>query len=104
MPSATPYRDRIEPLQPTPDLLALQTPQWWRRHGYGLSHAPARHRLERRGRVGAGREVSGHDQRVKPYRVTAGGKRQLASERPRRGQLSEASARAMEPRGEGGEA
>jgi DNA-binding PadR family transcriptional regulator len=39
-----------------------------------------------------------------PYRLTAEGKKQLASERSRWEQLSEAIARALNPRGEEGEA
>ncbi len=62
---------------------------------------PALHRLERQGWVSSDREVSENNQRVKVYRLTAGGK-QLASERSRWEQLSEAIARALSPRGEEG--
>jgi DNA-binding PadR family transcriptional regulator len=41
---------------------------------------------------------------VKVYRLTAEGKKQLASERSRWEQLSEAIARALNPQGGGGEA
>jgi DNA-binding PadR family transcriptional regulator len=65
---------------------------------------PALHRLERRGWVSSGWQVSDNNQRVKAYRLTAAGKKQLASERSRWEQFSEAIARALNPRGEGGEA
>lgn len=121
MPKETRYRNRIELLQGTLDLLVLQTLQWGPRHGYGISQAirinsgdvlrvdtgslyPALHRLERRRWVCSGWEVSENNQRVKVYRLTAEGKRRLASERSRWEQLSEAIARALSPRAEGGEA
>jgi transcriptional regulator len=119
MPKGIRYRDRIELLQGTLDLLVLQTLRWGPQHGYGIGQAiransgdvlrvdtgslyPALHRLERQGRVSSGWEVSGNNQRVKVYRLTAEGRKQLASERSRWEQLSEAIARALGPRGEEG--
>ena len=121
MPRETRYRNRIELLQGTLDLLVLQTLLWGPHHGYGISQAiwvnsgdvlrvdtgslyPALHRLERQGWVSSEWKLSENNQRVKVYRLTAGGKRLLASERSRWEQLSEAIARALNPRGEGGEA
>jgi PadR family transcriptional regulator, regulatory protein PadR len=121
MPKETRYRNRIELLQGTLDLLVLQTLQWGPQHGYGISQAiktnsgevlrvdtgslyPALHRLERQGWVSSEWKVSGNNQRVKVYRLTAEGKKQLASERSRWEQLSEAITRALNPRGEEGEA
>jgi transcriptional regulator len=121
MPKETRYRNRIELLQGTLDLLVLQTLQWGPQHGYGISQAimvnsgevlrvdtgslyPALHRLERQGRVSSDWKVSDNNQRVKVYRLTAEGKRQLASERSRWEQLTEAIARALDPRGEEGKA
>ena len=115
------YRDRIELLQGTLDLLVLQTLGWGPQHGYGIGQAiransgdvlrvdtgslyPALHRLERQGWVGSEWKVSGNNQRVKVYRLTAEGRGQLASERSRWEQLSEAIARALSPRGGEGEA
>jgi PadR family transcriptional regulator PadR len=121
MPKETRYRNRIELLQGTLDLLIMQTLQWGPQHGYGISQAimvnsgevlrvdtgslyPALHRLERQKRVSSDWKVSENNQRVKVYRLTAEGKRQLASERSRWEQLTEAIARALDPRGEEGEA
>lgn len=121
MPKETRYRNRIELLQGTLDLLILQTLQWGPQHGYGISQAimvnsgevlrvdtgslyPALHRLERQRRVSSDWKVSDNNQRVKVYRLTAEGKRQLASERSRWEQLTEAIARALDPRGEEGKA
>ncbi|HEV2387161.1 MAG TPA: PadR family transcriptional regulator [Candidatus Acidoferrales bacterium] len=101
------YQNRIELLQGTLDLLVLQTLQWGPRHGYGISQAiragsgdvlqvdtgslyPALHRLERRRWIAAEWKVSENKQRTRVYRLTAAGKKQLASERSRWEQLSEA--------------
>ena len=94
------YRNRIELLQGTLDLLILQTLQWGPRHGYGISQAirtgsgevlradtgslyPALHRLERAKWVAAEWKTSENQQRVKVYRLTEAGKRQLLRERSR---------------------
>ena len=120
MPKKTPYRNRIELLQGTLDLLILQTLQWGPQHGYGISQAirvnsgdvlrvdtgslyPALHRLERQGWVSSEWKVSDNNQRVKAYRLTAEGKKRLASERSRWEQFSAAIARALNPLGEEGE-
>jgi len=121
MVKGTRYRNRIELLQGTLDLLVLQTLQWGPQHGYGISQAirvnsgdvlrvdtgslyPALHRLERQGWVNSDWKVSDNNQRVKVYSLTAQGKKQLASERSRWEQLSEAIARALNPQGTEGEA
>ena len=94
------YRNRIELLQGTLDLLILQTLQWGPRHGYGISQAirtgsgdvlradtgslyPALHLLERAKSIAAEWKKSENQQRVKVYRLTAAGKKQLLSERSR---------------------
>jgi transcriptional regulator len=98
------YQNRIELLQGTLDLLILQTLQWGPRHGYGISQAiragsgevlrsdtgslyPALHRLERAKWIGAEWKTSENQQRVKVYRLTAAGRKQLLSERSRWEQL-----------------
>lgn len=92
------YQNRIELLQGTLDLLILQTLAWGPQHGYGISVAirahsadvlradtgslyPALHRLERKGQIAARWEQSENKQRVKVYRLTAAGRKQLRSER-----------------------
>ena len=104
---------RIELLQGTLDLIILQTLQWGPRHGYGISQMiransnellkvetgslyPALHRLERQGWIEADWTTSEKNQRVKEYRLTAAGKRQLAEERGRWEQLSSAMASILE--------
>jgi len=110
-----PYRNRIELLQGTLDLLILQTLQWGPQHGYAISQAiransgdtlyvdtgslyPALHRLERKGWIAAKWEVSEHRQRTKSYRLTATGKKQLLTEHSRWFRMVEAMARALNPR------
>lgn len=100
MAGKTRYRNRIEILQGTLDLLILQTLQWGPRHGYGITQAiragssdalqvdtgslyPALHRLETQGWVAATWKLSENNQRTRVYRLTARGRRQLISERSR---------------------
>jgi transcriptional regulator len=92
-----PYRNRIELLQGTLDLLIMQTLQWGAQHGHGIAQAirsrsgdvlmvetgslyPALHRLERQGWLASKWKVSDNNQRAKYYSLTATGKKQLASE------------------------
>src|ERR671919_1488755 len=103
------YRNRIELLQGTLDLLILQTLQWGPQHGYSIAQAiqagssdvlqvdtgslyPALHRLEKQGWIAATWKVSAHKQRTRVYRLTAAGRRQLASERSRWQMLVDAMA------------
>ncbi|HEX8651045.1 MAG TPA: PadR family transcriptional regulator [Pyrinomonadaceae bacterium] len=114
MPKKLPYQNKIELLQGTLDLLILQTLQWGPHHGYGISQLirtnsgqvlqvdtgslyPALHRLERQKAITSEWKISENKQQVKVYRLTATGKKQLATERSRWEQLSEAIARALNP-------
>src|SRR5579859_1651735 len=108
------YQNRIELLQGTLDLLILQTLRWGPQHGYGISQAirtnsgdilqvdtgslyPALHRLERQKWISADWKISGNKQRVRVYRLTAKGRKQLASERSRWAQVSDAIAGVLNP-------
>lgn len=108
------YQNRIELVQGTLDLLILQTLRWGPRHGYGISQAirtnsgdilqvdtgslyPALHRLERQKWISADWKVSENKQRVRVYRLTVKGKKQLESERSRWAQVSDAIAGVLNP-------
>jgi len=105
---------RIELLQGTLDFIILQTLRWGPRHGYGLAQMiragsndtlqvdtgslyPALHRLERKKWIEADWDVSENRQRVRVYRLTATGRKQLAVERTRWEQISRAIAGIMQP-------
>ena len=92
-----PYRNRVELLQGTLDLLILQTLQWGTQHGHGIAQTirsrsgdllvvetgslyPALHRLERQGWLTSKWKTSENNQRAKYYSLTLAGKKQLASE------------------------
>ena len=108
------YRNQVELLQGTLDMLILKTLQWGPQHGYGIGNAiransgellkvetgslyPALHRLERQKAIEADWDVSDNNQRVRVYRLTAAGRRLLAEERSRWEQLTEAIAGLMAP-------
>ena len=103
---------RVELLQGTLDLIVLQALRWGPRHGYGIAQLiransrdalqvetgslyPALHRLEKQKWIAAEWSVSENGQRVRVYRLTSAGKRQLVSERSRWQQLSDAIASIM---------
>jgi len=94
------YRNRIELLQGTLDMLVLKTLQWGPQHGYGITQAlrtrsgevlqvetgslyPALHRMERHKWIAAEWKVTEQNQRARFYRITAEGRRQLANDRSR---------------------
>jgi PadR family transcriptional regulator, regulatory protein PadR len=100
---------RVELLQGTLDMIILQTLRWGPRHGYGIAQMirassrealqvetgslyPALHRLEKQALIEAEWGVSENGQRVRVYRLTAGGRKQLRAERSRWEQLSNAIA------------
>jgi PadR family transcriptional regulator PadR len=108
------YRDQLEILQGTLDMLILQTLQWGPRHGYALSKSirtqsgeilkvdtgslyPALHRLERKRWVAAEWKDSEVGPRLRVYRLTHAGKKQLISERSRWTRLTEAIAGILNP-------
>jgi transcriptional regulator len=105
---------RIELLQGTLDLIILQTLRFGPRHGYGLAQLirssssdvlrvdtgslyPALHRLERRRWIAAEWGLSEHNQRVRIYRLTPRGRKQLSAERSRWEQLCRAIGAIMAP-------
>jgi len=105
---------RIELLQGTLDLIILQTLRWGPRHGYGITQLiragskdalqvdtgslyPALHRLERQKFIAAEWLISENNQRVRVYSLTDRGRKQLAAERSRWAQMSDAIAGLMKP-------
>jgi len=106
------YRNRIELLQGTLDMLILQTLRWGPRHGYGMTAAivagsqevlqvetgslyPALHRLEKQGWVKSEWKQTENNQRAKFYSLTAAGRKHLASEQSRWNQMTGAIAGLM---------
>ena len=113
-----PYRNRIEVLQGTLDMLILQTLQWGPRHGHGIGQMlraksedllqiehgslyPALHRLERQGWVASEWKKSEANRRARFYRLTRAGKLQLSREQSNWSKVVRAIARIMRPADEG---
>lgn len=104
---------RIEVLQGTLDLIILQTLAAGPLHGYGIAQQirarsvdvlrvdtgslyPALHRLAKKEWIGAQWAVSDKGQRVREYRLKPAGRKQLAVERDRWEQFSEALGRILQ--------
>lgn len=99
-------------LQGTLDMLILKTLVRGAKHGYAIAEAiaaaseealrveegalyPALHRLELKGLLAAEWGLSGNNRRAKYYRLTAAGRKTLASESKRWTRISAAIARVM---------
>jgi len=108
------YKNRIELLQGTLDMLILQTLQWGPQHGHGIGQAiransgellqvetgslyPALHRLENKGWVASEWKLSEKNQRAKYYRLTPAGKKQLSAEQSQWRLLVKAISKVMKP-------
>jgi len=98
----------------TLDMLVLRTLLFGPAHGHTIAHAiersselvlqvehgslyPALHRLEKQGWISAEWKLSENKQRAKYYCLTVSGKKHLAAERSKWGQLVGAIARIMDP-------
>jgi PadR family transcriptional regulator PadR len=108
------YRNHIELLQGTLDMLILRTLQWGSQHGHGIGQAlrvsseealqiehgslyPALHRLERQGWLASEWKLSEANRRAKYYRLTPSGKRQLSKEQSKWEAVVRTIARVMRP-------
>ena len=109
-----PYRNRIELLQGTLDMLILRTLLLGPAHGHAIVKAiernseevlqveqgslyPALHRLIKRGWISAEQGTSENNRRAKFYRLTAKGRRQLTLETSKWDKLAGAIARILRP-------
>jgi PadR family transcriptional regulator, regulatory protein PadR len=115
MQSEEPYKNRIELLQGTLDMLILQTLRWGPLHGYAIalgirsasedvlqvetgSLYPALHRLEKKGWLRATWGTTENRQRARFYQLTAKGRRQLAEEQAKWSLMVDAVAALMSRR------
>jgi PadR family transcriptional regulator, regulatory protein PadR len=115
------YKNRVELLQGTPDMLITADPSVGPQHGYGIVQAlrvnsgdvlqvetgslyPALHRLERQGWVRAGWKQTEANQRAKYYSITPAGKKELTTDLTRWEQMVTAVAVIMHGDPEGNDA
>ena len=109
-----PYRNRIDLLQGTLDMLILQALQWGPMHGYGIAQLirmksaeifqvetgslyPALHRLERARQVKSEWKFTEARQRAKFYQITRTGKTRLLADHERWQSIVNAIAAIMTP-------
>ncbi len=109
-----PYKDRIEILQGTLDMLILRTLQWGPQHGHGIGQAlransadllqiehgslyPALHRMEHQGWLKSDWKASEANRKAKYYSLTAAGKKQLLAEESKWDALVATIATIMKP-------
>jgi transcriptional regulator len=114
MPEKNPYKNGVEVLQGTLDMLMLQALQWGPMHGYGIAQPiklkssevlqietgslyPALHRLERQRWVKSEWRITESKQRAKFYKITTLGKEQLLSDHERWQTMVRAIAAIMGP-------
>jgi transcriptional regulator len=114
MPVGGRYKNRLEILQGTLDMLILRTLRMGPQHGHRISLAiragsddvlqidhgslyPALHRLERQGLISAQWKLTENKQRAKYYRLTLAGRKHLNVERSHWSRLSAAIARILDP-------
>jgi transcriptional regulator len=106
--------ERLALLQGTLDMLVLQTLSWGPVHGHGIavtiqrqsgetllvdhgSLYPALERLQTKKWIAAAWSASDTGRRVRLYRITATGRRQLTAETSKWARLTEAIARVLKP-------
>jgi transcriptional regulator len=106
--------DRLEFLQGTLELLILRTLRFGPLHGYGVARFigessggalsveagslyPALQRLELQGLITAKWDISDRNRRARYYRLTAAGRRRLASDASRWKQFVAAVGRILDP-------
>jgi transcriptional regulator len=111
------YRNKVELLQGTLDMLVLETLRWGAQHGYAVSQAirarsgdvlqvetgslyPALHRMERQKWIASEWRTTDQNQRAKFYKLTAEGRKQLARDRSRWDTMVEAIGGVLNPQTE----